>query len=110
VKAIFEDPIPYAAYKYIEELEAENERLREQSDDQLRAEKELAEEIERLRGIEQQNEAQLRLDAEELRAEVERLRNRVTRLRKAVNWLRGCFDPESWEYKRATVVLDEEAE
>jgi phage shock protein A len=49
VKATFEDPIPYAAYKYIEELEAENERLREQSDDQLRAEKELADEVERLR-------------------------------------------------------------
>jgi hypothetical protein len=40
---------------------------------------------------------------------VERER-RITRLRKAVNWLRGCFDRESWEYKRATAVLDEEAE
>jgi plasmid stabilization system protein ParE len=28
VKATFEDPIPYAACKYIEELEAEVERLR----------------------------------------------------------------------------------
>ncbi len=40
--------------------------------------------------------------------EVERLRNSNSRLRKAVNWMRGCFDPETWEYKRATAVLEEE--
>ncbi len=36
------------------------------------------------------------------------LKTRVGRLRKALNWMRGCFDPESWEYKRATAVLEEE--
>ncbi len=45
---------------------------------------------------------------EESAAEVERLRNSNSRLRKAVNWMRGCFDHETWEYKRATAVLEEE--
>jgi transposase len=73
-------------------LRKENEILREANQGQ---------DAERIGVMNQRNQAW---------AEVERLRNRVTRLRKALNWMRGCFDPESWEYKRATVVLDEEAE
>jgi chromosome segregation ATPase len=45
-----------------------------------------------------------------LRETVERLYISNSRYRKAVNWMRGCFDKESWEYKRATAVLEEEAD
>jgi len=97
--------------KHLDEVE----RLRAESDyNYAEAEKvpKLIDEVERLRDllnkdpdVDWQEMAKM-LDEKD--QEVERLRNSNSRLRKAVNWMRGCFDQESWEYKRATVVLEEE--
>jgi len=84
------------------ESEKDNERLRAERDAARTEENGLEIQVERLRGIEQENEARLRLEVEEALAEVEKLREA------ALRHTQKCHDPDAQYLERAALAEEKE--
>jgi hypothetical protein len=105
---------------YVRELQQERDTLKAEvknlkfvKDANVEAKQELLEEVERLNHeIELRETARMNheRDIERLREERYELERRITRYRKGLKLDAWLFYPESWEYKRATAVLEEDTE